>query len=171
MKTARILITKVCNRTCHYCCNEQVDTVVDSAIPVTNLDFVSQFEAVVISGGEPMLYPDKVIAMAREIKAMKNIPIYMYSATFTKYTEAVLQHIDGITFTVHQEANVKEVVGFNGIQKLAAAYPGKKFRLTVHDECQMPLDIVARVWSRINFFHHKDFCPLPVNETLFEFRG
>lgn len=169
MKTARIIINKKCNRSCHYCCNEQDNTVVDGAVPFTHIGIMHQFEAAVITGGEPMLFPHLVKSFVQQIKALKNVPIYMYSATFTKYTEEILQFLDGITFTVHQEANVKDVLGFEKIQELAAAYPGKQFRLVVHDECPLPLPIVPNVWSRVTFFHHKDFCPLPTNETLFEY--
>jgi organic radical activating enzyme len=122
MKTARILLSAKCNRTCHYCCNEQ-DGTLDDAVPLHNLDILQNYKSVCITGGEPMMYPDRVIALANAIKAVKDMPIYMYSATYTKRTEDVLQSLDGITFTMHEEASLKDVVGFDNIQELAHKYP------------------------------------------------
>lgn len=166
MKTARILITTKCNRTCHYCCNEK-DAGLDDAVFMESLEELDAYDAVVISGGEPMLYPKRLRELAKMIKGRRDIPIYLQSATCTKYTDDVLQYLDGITYTVHEEAALRDVTLFQNMQDLAMRYTDKTFRLNVHDNCKQYLPICANAWHEIRFFHHKDVCPVPANETLF----
>lgn len=166
MKTARILITTKCNRTCHYCCNEK-DAGLDDAVFMEGIEELGAYDAVVISGGEPMLYPKRLREFAKMVKARFDIPIYLQSATCTKYTDDVLQYLDGITYTVHEEAALRDVTLFQNMQDLAMRYTDKTFRLNVHDNCKQYLPICANAWKEIRFFHHKDVSPVPANETLF----
>jgi len=166
MKTARILITTKCNRTCHYCCNEK-DSGLDGALLLESFDTLNDFDAIVISGGEPMLYPGRIIEFIKQIPDRADIKVYLQSATHTKYSDEVMQYLDGITYTVHEEASLKDVVMFQNMQDMAMRYTDKNFRLNVHDNCKQYLPICPNSWGEIRFFHHKDECPIPDNETLF----
>lgn len=166
--TARVIITKKCNRTCHYCCNEK-DGTFDDSINLNSIAGLAGYSSVVISGGEPMLYWERVIAFAKAIReAYPHTMIYLQSATCTKYTDEVLQHVDGITYTVHEEASLRDAAMFASMQDLAMRYASEKnFRLNVHDDCPQYLSICPKAWGEVRFFHHRDECPVPANETLF----
>lgn len=166
--TARIVITKKCNRTCHYCCNEKPGTF-DGSINLNSISELAGYSTVVISGGEPMLYWERVITFCQNIReAYPKMKIYLQSATCTKYTDEVLQYVDGITYTVHEEASLKDAAMFSSMQDLAMRYASEKaFRLNVHDDCPQYLSICPKAWREVRFFHHKDECPVPSNETLF----
>lgn len=174
-KTARILLTLKCNRSCYYCCNEKSGTseTLAGAIPVEIYDTsFQQFDSVVISGGEPLLFPSKVKQLASHIKNNADIPIFLQTALFTKHLPEIMQLIDGVTFTIHQQTKPKDVNRFMEIQELAKSMPGKSFRLNVHYGFEggiIPIQPTA--WKEIRFFHHRDHCPLPLNETLFTLKG
>ena len=63
-KTARVIVTLACNRKCPGCCNETIGKVAS----IGDISVLSDYEEVVITGGEPMLNPDSLL---RFIKALK----------------------------------------------------------------------------------------------------
>lgn len=61
--TLRVLVSWKCNLTCSYCCNEQ-PRFRDPIRPtkLSEIDF-SRYQNVCISGGEPLLFPDRIRAV------------------------------------------------------------------------------------------------------------
>lgn len=174
MKTARVLVTKRCNRDCSYCCNKQ-EGILDNMIQVPfwfPVDYFANFEAVCITGGEPMLLPEMVCTFADMVKnhAVYERPVYMYSAQYTKKMEDVLKHIDGVHFTIHENPSPRDIMDFHRFQELIAKEENrsKSFRLYVNPSINQPLNIIPSLWKRVEIAPWKEECPLPENETLFK---
>lgn len=62
MRKLRLLFTKDCNRDCPGCCNKDWDL---DHLPVC-ADF-KPYDLVMITGGEPMLYPERLLKLIRKI--------------------------------------------------------------------------------------------------------
>ena len=63
MRKLRLLFTKDCNRNCPGCCNKDWDL---DSLPVCT-DF-TPYDLVMITGGEPMLYPERLLHLIRRIR-------------------------------------------------------------------------------------------------------
>ena len=107
MKVARLIITLDCNRKCHYCCN--TPEMLASATHISDLSALKDYDEICITGGEPMLYPEKVISISNTLKRYNNNKIYLYTA-FTNGSELprVIRRgtIDGINFTLHESGSI-----------------------------------------------------------------
>lgn len=173
MKTARVLISERCNRDCSYCCNKQ-EGILDNMTQVPfwfEWEFFKSYEVICVTGGEPMLFPEGVIMFADRVKSLyKDMPVYMYSAQYTKKMEEVLKHIDGVHFTIHENPSSRDIIDFHKFQELIAREEnyGKSFRLYVNPSIDQPLHIIPALWKRVEIAPWKEECPLPENETLFK---
>jgi organic radical activating enzyme len=109
-KSLRLLITEECNLNCSYCCNklpkcrEKFDYK-----RLKEINF-SQYDAVCITGGEPMLNP----AMLGYIKEMCNIdlkiPIYLYTNGLLLSKQFPFKDFTGITIGIHKEWQMKTIL-------------------------------------------------------------
>ena len=66
-KTARVIVTLACNRKCPGCCNETIGKVAS----IGDISVLSDYEEVVITGGEPMLNPDSLLRFIKALKKQK----------------------------------------------------------------------------------------------------
>lgn len=101
MKKLRLLITEACNRKCEGCCNKGFDL---KALPVCQ--DLNCWDEVYITGGEPMLRPELVRELSRDIAI--DAMVYMYTAKVDNVHEAIdtLRELDGMTLTLHEQADV-----------------------------------------------------------------
>lgn len=67
-KTARVIVTLACNRKCPGCCNETIGKVAS----IGDISVLSDYEEVVITGGEPMLNPDSLLRFIKALKSRTN---------------------------------------------------------------------------------------------------
>ena len=106
-KTARVIVTTTCNRRCPGCCNETIGRVAS----IGDISILSDYEEVVITGGEPMLNPNTLLRFIKALKKQnKKQRIYLYTACLTMDDHPViLKHLDGITVTVHAEATDNDI--------------------------------------------------------------
>ena len=74
--TLRILVSWACNLRCSYCCNEQPRFREQfKSVVLSDIDF-SQYKRICISGGEPLLYPDRIRAIAECIRKDQIVILY-----------------------------------------------------------------------------------------------
>ena len=59
----RLIITEECNRSCVGCCNNDFNL---KNLPIVNM--FKNYDKVIITGGEPMLYPDRVKQVISEVR-------------------------------------------------------------------------------------------------------
>ena len=67
--TLRVLVDWKCNLTCIYCCNEQA-RFRSAILPValSSINF-TKYKTVCISGGEPLLFPGRVVILSEKARA------------------------------------------------------------------------------------------------------
>ena len=172
MKIARLLITKACQRSCSYCCNEQegaLDTMQD--ITVAGLQ---GYDQVLITGGEPMLYPQRIKALVKALRLQNpKVTIYLYSAYYrAAHTPQIMDMVDGIHFTLHEGTSTREISEFIQFQTCIQMFRlrgmhHKSYRLYIVPSVELLIPIRPALWSRIESFPFKEQCPLPQGEELF----
>lgn len=164
---ARVVITEQCNRKCDICCmkhgsvREQMETCSE--------DDIHGYSEIMITGGEPMLYPERVkhlaVLFARNNSTAK---IYLYTAYFRHAIREIIPYVDGIHYTLHHPLSFDDLSGFNQFQALADTYRhrGKTFRLYIDPRVGLGVKIVPCVWARVEVKPWLDDCPLPEGERL-----
>jgi hypothetical protein len=97
MNKLRLLVTEKCNRNCIGCCNKEWDL---KSLPVC-LSFEG-YDEIILTGGEPIMYGRLSSLINKIRKQNEKAKIFMYTQSNSPYMLLdVLQVIDGITFTVH----------------------------------------------------------------------
>jgi organic radical activating enzyme len=152
VKQARLIITFACPRTCAGCANSY-KSLIDQAkrIPIDKLDYFKNFDAVMLTGGEPMLSPDRTIKIAKLIhKAAPSAKIYLYTALHKNDSdlESVLPYVDGVQFSLHKEANEQDIADFQAFQTVASRWKDKSFRLYIDPSLKDKIHFIPSVWKR-----------------------
>lgn len=104
MKKLRLLLFSECQKTCAGCCNKDWDL---NSLPVCT-DY-SGYDQIMLTGGEPMLHPDMVLAVIKEIRETSRAKIYVYTAKVDDLasTLSVIKASDGICLTLHDQEDVE----------------------------------------------------------------
>jgi MoaA/NifB/PqqE/SkfB family radical SAM enzyme len=174
MNKVRLIFTEDCYRNCSGCCNKQYDF---TQYPTFELDTIFTKE-LIITGGEPMLYPNEVYAFIKHVRQLGyKHKIYMYTAcvaggvldkNYTYYSKMLNNGLDGITLTLHTQSDVADFRALNHML-MAKEHYGYSFRLNVFkgvelDKVPYPLWTIKRdmVWI--------ENCPLPKDEVLMVLR-
>ena len=102
---ARIKITLRCDKSCPYCINKDAEYR-KKWKEIDRPDEVqwSQYRSIIISGGEPTLYWDRLRTVAYGLRSITTCPIYLQTngAHLTKnLIRRIDDHIDGIGYSVH----------------------------------------------------------------------
>ena len=175
-KTARLITTLDCNRSCHYCCN--TPEMISSAKIITDLSELDNYSEVCITGGEPMLYPGGTAEIISYLTYRSNKRrVYLYTADATSgnkyewlFDMFALDGLSGIHYTLHYDADILELIGLFNIERLSKEFTDKSFRLYLDAEIKHPVTIHPERWSRIESFKFIKDCPLPAHEDLFILR-
>lgn len=153
--TIRIVVDWRCNLSCDYCCNEkerfrrQFKTV-----SIREIDW-SRYRTVCISGGEPLLFPQKIEALCRAVPPGKFVVVYTnafhlspalaecldlwgvraltvglhipetFGSIITRTSEALAGRNITARFNVHEAYR----------ERIGAFYPGISFRFWAMDDC------------------------------------
>ncbi|KKL47756.1 hypothetical protein LCGC14_2332390 [marine sediment metagenome] len=170
MKIARLIVTFDCERNCSYCCNKY-KSIVGNRTKIKSLKEVKYYDAVCITGGEPMLNPYKVYGIIQILKKQNpKVIIYLYSALWVRDMVDMMAVVNGIHFTLHANSTAIDILNFYEFQKEAQNFPWVSFRLYVHPQIKYGVNVVPKVWKRIESkpWIGEESCQLPENETLFE---
>lgn len=161
----RLVLFKECKRRCRGCCNKDWDL---AALPVCE-DY-RPYRKILLTGGEPMLYPSIVETAIAEIRAQTQSPIVLYTAKTDEPARflSILGRIEGMTVTLHTRADLAP------FRRLRAAMQGKDFsakalRLNVFKGVLVPRDLPTfwQVKSGITWIPN---APLPQGEALMRYR-
>jgi len=122
LKKLRLLITEKCNRNCEGCCNKDWDLNKLETISTHGemVKFIN-YDEIILTGGEPMLFPDRVQEIAHTVRMLNhNIKVFMYTAKPNKKVIELLlsNFLDGITVTLHEQADVEAFKEFASSLKL-----------------------------------------------------
>lgn len=102
MKILRLLVTKNCPRKCEGCCNKQFD--LDNLSTPTHFDY----DEIILTGGEPLLYPQQLHNLIEQIRKVSNAKIYVYTAEIKKVVDVlgILYLVDGMTVSLHEQSDI-----------------------------------------------------------------
>jgi pyruvate formate-lyase activating enzyme-like uncharacterized protein len=106
----RLLVDKRCNRKCEKCCNKLFNL---DALEIAS-DF-SKYKEISLTGGEPMLFPEKVISIAKEVRSNnQEAKIWLYTAKASEpgHMLNVINFVDGITLTLHNAQDIEPFIKY-----------------------------------------------------------
>lgn len=175
MKKARVKVTNICGRKCDGCCNNDP---IFRPTEITSLKQVLDYDEILITGGDPALYPQKMYNMLERL-----IKLYNYKGKVYLYTSSVMSNshlsdiiwlIDGFQHTVHYEANDFDIMELSRLSNFLVEYNSKRhsFRLAIDKRLYERYDfgnIDLSGWSIIRKLVWQEHCPLPKGEELFYF--
>lgn len=168
-KTARVIVTFECNRKCPGCCN----TKLPGCRTIHNDEELMKYQEIVITGGEPMLIPGKVLEFTNRMwdRGYRG-KIYMYTSFWNGkgVSKEILKELDGFTFTLHAECSDADIVALKNLSN-SGILQDKDFgsRLIidkrVYDRYDLSNINFAR-WSTIRKLDWKETCNPAPNEDL-----
>ncbi len=164
MVKARLIITFDCTRNCSFCVNKNQGILFQARrIELDKIDMLQKYGQVLITGGEPILH---LGLLSKVIKALKGkTKLYLY-ASIPELSAVLVDHFDGITYTIHKDSLPGEV---EEIQSIALIYPEKTFRLNIDPNYDYALKIKPYLWDKIKIktWHNPARVRIPENETLY----
>ena len=99
VKIARVIVTFDCPRRGINCCNTY-QSIISKAKHVASVAKLYDYDQIIITGGEPMLYPGYVVDFARHLKRLGKTA-YLYTALYHPKIKEILPIIDGVQYTLH----------------------------------------------------------------------
>lgn len=133
---------------------------------------------ILITGGEPMLFPDKTLEIIKTLKTKYiHVPVYLYIALYDKKVKDIIEIIDGVQYSIHSECTEKDIELLNEFQNLLLRnkYTNKSFRLFIDIKVSRFISINPSIWNSIRiskWFSEKELLDkqpngLPLDESLF----
>lgn len=167
-KKLRLLITKECPNKCSKCCNIGRD--------FTHLPVVDRwdYEEIMLTGGEPLLYPLSVISICTGIriihKAMGiNCKIFVYTAIADiEPFLTVLELVDGIVYTPHRKEDIEDFIKLNHkLLQDPSVTEDKSMRLNLFADMKalIPDGTDLSKWQ-VKDMEWIDNCPVPDGEDF-----
>jgi len=178
MKKLRLLLWEDCNRNCEGCCNKDWDLASLPSIHLTKKE-LSSYDMIVLTGGEPLLYPELTAKVAMRITNLCDYktPIILYTAwnkwdihsDVNKANINVLWKFTGITYTLHSR---EDLIGFyNFIYTVPLGFFRRRtIRLNCFDNAApdyKTIEWLIKVGWEIKYI--KEWiknCPLPQDEEF-----
>lgn len=134
-----------------------------------------KYDEIVITGGEPMLIKDKLFNFLLSLRdnGFKG-KIFMYTALWDGgiYNHEILDLLDGITFTLHNEATKEDIYAVKVLSHVVNSKKHLNSRLFIDNriydsfiESQRRFDL----WDEVRKLEWKDECQPAQHEDLVEF--
>ena len=157
----RLLLFEECDRSCAGCCNRQFDLDALPVVPNWN-----GWGEIILTGGEPMLRPDYVKGVIDAIRVHTDTPIYMYTAKTSNPLAVleVLEMIDGLTVTLHEQGDVGNFCWLLACIKRAGV-KDKSLRLNVFSGVDVK-GINLSDWKVKENIEWIPNCPIPQDERF-----
>lgn len=161
-KKLRLLITADCPNKCPMCCNNRYNL---EKIPV--VESFDGYEEIMITGGEPLLFPKYVAFLALAIKIRTKAKIYIYTANFNIKAFSLLSLVvDGFVYTPHSKKDVDDFIRLNDYVSSTPVSKYCSLRLNIFPEVE-PFFLGADLhcWKVKKMKWIKD-CPVPEGEDF-----
>jgi len=166
-KYLRLLLFEDCERNCAGCCNKQFDL---AALPLCT-DY-KPYSLIMLTGGEPMLKPDVVWDAIAAVRKTSNAKIVLYTAKTDdrKALSWILDAVDGLTVTLHEQVDAKPLYEFTEYywHTRHTFTRNKSLRLNVFSEVEHVPSLYGR-WSIKSNLQWIDPCPLPEGEVFMRY--
>lgn len=112
MEKLRLLVTTKCPNKCPMCCNNSWDF---SKLPVVEH---FNYKEIMITGGEPLLFPEKLANLAESIKTVQKLAygnkgkLFLYTA-LADMLPNYIRYFDGVVYTPHSVNDVHSLLEAN----------------------------------------------------------
>ena len=160
MKTLRLILWRDCPRSCENCVNRTLP-------PQEKFGgYYDGYDEIVLTGGEPLLYPDRLFSYIAEIRQQTDAPIYVYTAMASvPLILSLLEVVDGVTLTIHERGAYRNVPKLTE-EIMRVGYEDKSLRLNSFVYIPISKEI-DKVWKWSVRDYDPD-CQVPENETVLE---
>lgn len=172
----RLLVTTDCPNHYPLCCNNSWDF---DKLPVVK-DF--DYDEVMITGGEPLLFTNRVVELAKAIKTLNPIlypgeavpKVYVYTSIPSIHRlRSLMEVVDGIVLTPHSKEDVDKFIKLNTILlddlvfaiKVGDGKLSLRLNLFKNIKDMLPEDIDLSIWKVKDIEWIKD-CPVPKGEDF-----
>ena len=171
----RLLVTKQCPRSCSGCCNKDWDL---DALQPLRLDDVwfnddyDEWDEIIITGGEPLLYADELHDIVGELWEYFDTKFYLYTADAYGIIVdwRLMQWFDGITLTLHDAKDVFEFSLLNDFLYIMHSRGKLKkdfsLRLNSFVKDELLEGECLDMWDVRHEMEWKKDCPLPDGEVF-----
>lgn len=170
MKKLRLLMTTDCNRNCEGCCNKDWD--------ITSLPFCenySGYDEIMLTGGEPLLYPTKVFQLTNFLKNQTpKTKVFLYTALPNMLHTFLIAKLDGVCITLHENSDILKIKDL--IEKIELLNAKSKefliktisFRLNIFDG--VDYDNIPSYFQVKDSMKWIENCPLPEDEVFMRWK-
>lgn len=100
-----LLTTKQCHRNCRWCCNKFRNL---ETLPIC--DSYKGYEEIIITGGEPTLFSDQVVSLAKKIRQENSTASLTLYTTRTENLPQMGEVFDKIFFTIHSRPQIEDLL-------------------------------------------------------------
>jgi hypothetical protein len=147
-----------------------------------DLSDLSKYHNVVITGGEPLLYPDRVTYTVHRLRSVlaPSAGVYLYTTLWHPVLTPLTRLIQGVTFTLHSGArHGVELEDFRKMQDWSLGNRHLSNRLVVYPHVPA-IAVIPDAWRRITkddyatedeLMCRNPNSGLPVGEDLYFYRG
>lgn len=179
----RLLVTDKCNLKCPKCCNNSYNL---DEIPKFDWEDID-YEEILITGGEPLLYEDNHNSLLGDIliplKIAYDCPIYMYTNSSNPLVTCHLigtKYLDGLTVTLHNGMDIPNLllIDFYIHTMVEPWYQSDKdikslrlnlfkkdaFGPNIYDWAKLVASLKCD-W-KVKYIEWEDNCPVPDNEVF-----
>lgn len=176
----RLIVTDKCPKNCEGCCNK--DHVAEKrkkfdrdAFMISLMEY-DNCKELIITGGEPMLFPSEVINLLMETKVKRpDVKRYMYTALTKDPVKLlfILQLLDGLVVTIHDQEDWEPFIKFNKMlmeMRLLHKDYLKDVSLRLHVFTKDNIPTVDLSFWKVKFIEWIVDCPLPSGEILYELK-
>lgn len=165
-RTARVICTYKCHRSCAGC----VNTVhpAESVQSVSKNEFPYGYNEIILTGGEPTLFPYKLKEIANDLKYTRLI---LYTAA-PDYMQVlmVMSYFSGITITLHDDYDVSRFNAcFPGLIRWGERHNGNLplFFIRMYDNIQSTVQLFPEAQYKVCRWVPPEECKLQPNEDLY----
>ena len=171
----RLLVTDKCTRNCIGCCNNDIKpsgSISEDDVMLTDWGI---YEELIITGGEPLLYPFQLKNLLDHITPYYDVPIILYTAIWPvmciDVIDRIFNNLTGITFTIHDKQGIRDFVRLDiwlRVHHNIILSPEAPFIKRLNIFCDVPFYPFNCYGWDVKFIEWIDKCPLPENEIFLQ---
>lgn len=183
MKTLRLICTYDCSRNCAGCCNKQSDYIRGNVKDISETKLIKtqdQYDQIILTGGEPFMFYDKLIGLAMKIKVTGFTNVIVYTADpYHSYDDFkhLCTNVDGVTVTLHDQVDLAQfetlVIQMSLDVEYHGMYEDMTLRLNAFGNVDIDPSLMAflkHFWEIRDGYKWIPDCPLPRGEVLYKLK-
>ena len=162
----RLLLFEECHNDCPLCVNKNFD-LGDLERVHSSKEF-KKYSEIILTGGEPMLYPSYVKDIIGWVRKGTDAPIFIYISKLDNI-EAVMEIaelVDGVTVTIHQQRWVDDFLRLDEAMRESGRFKNWSGRLKVFEYIDMDTSKAHELWDVRDKEYWIVDCPLPEGEEF-----